>query len=70
MDRARPTDIDSLAGICGAVRDWLEQADEEGRRLALDALQVTVTATAKQATVAGVLPSKVPEFIGVAASSP
>ena len=69
MDRGRTTDIASLEDICSAVRHWLEQADHEGRRLALEALQVTVTATARQATVAGVLPSEAPAFIGMAASS-
>ena len=56
--RAMPQSIDEarLARACQAVALWLEQADESRKRLALEALQISVVATREQATVSGVLP--------------
>jgi hypothetical protein len=44
------------------VKRWLDEADESGRQLALEALQITITATPEQATVSGVLPVETEEF--------
>ena len=49
--------------MCLAVAQWLEQADGVEKTMVLEALQVSVEATAKAATVTGVLPLKAPEFI-------
>ena len=49
--------------MCLAVAQWLEQADGVEKTMVLEALQVSVEATAKAATVTGVLPLEPPEFI-------
>jgi len=59
----RHVDQDLLKRVCLAVAQWLEQADGVEKTMALEALQVSVEATAKAATVTGVLPLKSPEFI-------
>ena len=53
-------DADGLRRVCAAVADWVDQADEEDRRLALEALQVSISATKEAATVSGVLPTDTP----------
>ena len=47
---------DLLRRACLAVRAWLEGADEPRRALALEALQLAITATHEEARVEGVLP--------------
>ena len=59
----RHVDQDLLRRVCLAVTQWLEQADGVEKRMALEALQVSVEATAKSATLTGILPLKPPEFI-------
>jgi hypothetical protein len=57
-----PRDLteNELAQACAAVGEWLDQADESERGLALEALQISVEAIPGQATVRGVLPSEPP----------
>jgi hypothetical protein len=45
-----------------AVARWLDQADEAKKRLASEALQISVVATREQATVSGMIPLDLPEF--------
>jgi len=45
------------------VADWVDQADDKDRRLALEALQVSISATKGAATMSGVLPTDTPGFI-------
>ena len=45
-----------LERACALVKGWLENADTERRMMALEALQVAVTATREAAEVTGVLP--------------
>ena len=59
----RHVDQDLLRRVCLAVTQWLEQADGVEKRMALEALQVSVEATAKSATLIGILPLNPPEFI-------
>jgi hypothetical protein len=56
-------DADGLQRVCAAVADWVDQAGEEDRRLALEALQVSISATKGAATMSGVLPTDTPGFI-------
>ena len=56
-------DADGLQRVCAGVADWVDQADEEDRRLALEALQVAISATKGAATMSGVLPTDTPGFI-------
>ena len=51
-----------LARVCRAVGRWLDEADDEKKRLALEALQISVIATRERATVSGMLPLDLPEF--------
>jgi site-specific DNA recombinase len=51
-----------LDRACREVDRWLDQAGEADRQLALEALQIAVTATREQATVSGVLPLDPAEF--------
>ena len=44
-------DADGLQRVCAAVADWVDQADEKDRRLALEALQVSISATKGAATM-------------------
>ena len=64
---ARPNfddvDLDGLQRICAGVADWVDQADEKDRRLVLEALQVSISATKGAATMSGVLPTDPPGFI-------
>ena len=64
---ARPNfedvDLEGLQRACAGVADWVDQADEEDRRLALEALQVSISATKGAATMSGVLPTDTPGFI-------
>ena len=55
-------DEQALTLACGAVDGWLENADEARRQLALEALQVAVTATREEASVSGVIPLETSEF--------
>jgi hypothetical protein len=59
----RAIDRDLLKQVCSGVTQWLKNADDSDKRMALDALQVSVEATAKSATLTGVLPVNEPEFI-------
>ena len=54
-------DTTLLERACREVDRWLEQAGDADRQLALEALQIAVTATRGQATVSGVLPLEDPE---------
>ena len=45
------------------MKGWLENADTERRMMALETLQVAVTATRGEADVTGVLPVEAPAFI-------
>ena len=56
-------DRELLRRVCLGVTHWLEKADEADRRTVLEALQVSVEATATTATLTGILPLKPPEFI-------
>jgi len=56
-------DADSLRRVCAGVADWVDQADDKDRRLALEALQVSISATKGAATMSGVLPTDTPGFI-------
>ena len=56
-------DADGLQRVRAAVADLVDQADEEDRRLALEALQVFISATKGAATMSGVLPTDTPGFI-------
>jgi site-specific DNA recombinase len=62
--RSQPVSLDEarLMRTCQAVARWLDQADEARKRLALEALQISVVATREQATVSGVIPLDLPEF--------
>ncbi len=59
----RQIDPAMLNRACTLVRGWLDNADTEKRMMALEALQVAVTATRESATVSGVLPVEPPSFI-------
>ena len=56
-------DRDLLRQVCLGVTQWLEKADESNKIIVLEALQVSVEATASTATLTGILPLKPPEFI-------
>ena len=56
-------DADGLRTLCAQVADWLDRAGDSERNLALEALQVSVSATKASATVSGVLPVERPAFI-------
>ena len=60
---AQPIDPAMLERACALVKGWLENADTERRMMALEALQVAVTATREEAEVTGVLPVEPPAFI-------
>ena len=66
----RPIDPAMLERACVLVREWLENADTERRMMALEALQVAVTATREAAEVTGVLPIEPLPFITHEQSSP
>ena len=59
----RNIDQELLNRVCEAVAQWIENADESERTLALEALQIEVEATKQGAVVSGVLPVEAPEFI-------
>jgi site-specific DNA recombinase len=63
LPSARPIDSAMLERACALVRGWLENADTERRMMALEALQVAVTATREAAEVTGVLPVEPLPFI-------
>ena len=48
-------DQNLLRRMCLGVTQWLEKADETEKRMALEALQVSVEATAATATLTGIL---------------
>ena len=52
-----------LNRVCAGVSEWLDQASESDRVLALGALQVSVEATKDSAMISGVLPMERPKFI-------
>ena len=56
-------DRDLLGRVCQGGTEWLKSADDADKRMALEALQVSVEATANNATLTGILPLKPPEFI-------
>ncbi len=62
---------ETLSQVCAAVADWLDRASERDRAVVLEALQISVTATREAATIAGVLPVDVTQFItGEPSSAP
>jgi hypothetical protein len=60
---------DDLQRVCEGVAEWVDRAGEEDRRLALEALGVSISATKGSVTMSGVLPSQTPEFISNEQSS-
>ncbi len=59
-----------VEGACASVARWLDDAGEEDRALALEALQVAVTATRDEAVLQGVLPVDIGEpFITIERTS-
>ena len=52
-----------LNSACTAVAQWLEQAGDTERVLALEALQIAVEATKDSAVISGILPVNAAEFI-------
>jgi hypothetical protein len=52
-----------LDRACREVDRWLDEADDAERQLALEALQIGVTANREQATVSGLLPLDPAEFL-------
>jgi len=56
-------DQEGLHFASAAVAEWLDRADEPGKALALEALQITVLATVDEARISGVLPTQVPNAI-------
>jgi hypothetical protein len=56
-------DAEGFQRVCAGVAAWVDQADDEDRRLALEALQVSISATKGAATVSGMLPTDTPGFI-------
>ena len=58
-----------LKATCAAVAAWLDDASEEDRTLALEALQVAVKATKESAWITGVLPVEPPSFVAEEHSS-
>ena len=56
-------DAGGLQRVCAGVVDWVDQAGNEDRRLVLEALQVSISATKGAATLSGVLPTDTPGFI-------
>ena len=42
----------------------MDQADESGEALVLEALQIRVLATVEEARISGVLPTQLPDAIG------
>ena len=59
----RNVDQGLLNSACTAVAQWLEQAGDTDRVLALEALQIAVEATKDSAVISGILPVDAPEFI-------
>ena len=51
-----------MTRTCLAVARWLDQPDDDKKRVALEALQISVVATRERATVSGMLPLDLPEF--------
>ena len=56
-------DASMLEQACSAVAAWLDQAGDDDRVLALEALQIAIVATREEAELTGVLPIEAPEFI-------
>ena len=56
-------DRETLEQVCDGVAHWLDNADDSRRMVALEAMQVEVTATKEAAAIKGVLPVACPEFI-------
>jgi len=61
--------LDDLQRVCEGVAEWVDRADEEDRRLALDALGVSISATKGSVAMSGMLPLQTPEFISNKQSS-
>jgi len=69
MKRSTPPPADDLDPeglnlVSTAVARWLDQADESGKALVLEALQITVWATVDEARISRVLPTRLPDAIG------
>jgi hypothetical protein len=60
---ARNVDRAMLERACKAVAEWLANASDADRALALEALQVAIVVTREKAEIHGVLPQNAPEFI-------
>ena len=56
-------DEKALERMCNGVARWLDNADDSQRTIALEAMQIEVTATKETADIQGVLPAPDPEFI-------
>ncbi|MEE8157992.1 MAG: hypothetical protein V3T78_01305, partial [Dehalococcoidia bacterium] len=67
---AQKIDRRSFENICSRIASWLDTAENPERVLALEALQVNVTATRESVTVRGILPLEGPEFITDDRTSP
>lgn len=65
VDYGERVSPEMLERACAAVAQWLDLAGEEDRTLALEALQLAVTATKDSATVTGELPVEPPSFITI-----
>ncbi len=57
-------DQEGLNLVSTAVARWLDQADEAGKALVLEALQIRVLATRDEARILGILPTQLPDAIG------
>jgi hypothetical protein len=69
MRRSTPPLVDDLDQeglnlVSTAVARWLDQADESGKALVLEVLQIRVLATVDEARISGVLPTQLPDAIG------
>jgi site-specific DNA recombinase len=62
---ALPGGVDEalLARACGVVTRWLDEADDSGRALALEAMQIAIRATREFATVTGTLPLDLQPYV-------
>jgi hypothetical protein len=49
--------------VCAVIRQWIDDADDEGRAQILEALQIAVRATPERAEVSGILPNDVSGYL-------
>ena len=67
---AQKIDRRSYENVCSRIASWLDTAENSDRVLALEALQVNITATPESVTVRGILPLEGSEFITNDRTSP